>query len=59
MTYPSQTKEAFRLAKRKQRERERERLAAVNEKLEPLGVDWKELIELIVSDKVEIVTKEK
>lgn len=59
MTYPSQTQEAFRLAKRKQRERERERLAAVNEKLAAQGIDWKELMKLIVSDRVEIVIKEK
>ena len=57
--YPSRTKEAFRLQKRKQRKQEAELLQQVNERLAALNIDWKQLMRLVASGEVEIVIKEK
>ena len=59
MTYPSRTKEAFRLQKREQRKQEAELMRRVNEQLAALGIDWKQLMRMVAEDRVEIVVKEK
>ena len=41
------------------RERQAEQLAAVNAKLLPLGMDWKQLMQAIINGTVEVVPKEK
>ena len=55
--YPSRTKEAFRLQKRKQRKQEAELLQQVNERLAALNIDWKQLMLSAASGEVEIVVK--
>jgi len=57
--YPSRTREAFRLQKRKQRKQEAELLQRVNERLAAHNIDWKQLMRLVAEDRVEIVIKEK
>ena len=57
--YPSRTKEAFRLQKRKQRKQEAELLQQVNERLAALNIDWKQLMRLVASGEVIITVKEK
>jgi len=57
--YPSRTKEAFRLQKRKQRRQEAELLQRVNLQLAALGIDWKQLMRLVAEDRVIITVKEK
>ena len=59
MTYPSRTKEAFRLQKREQRKREAELLKRVNERLAAHNIDWKQLMRLVASGEVIITVKEK
>lgn len=58
MTYPSQTREAKRLRKRKHDQRKAELMRQVNEKLTAIGINHSELLRLIVEDKVEIKIKE-
>ena len=60
MTYPSQTKEAYRLAKRKQRQRQAALMEQVNAILAQKGLTHDSLLRGIVdgSVKVEVVKKE-
>ena len=55
MTYPSQTKEAYRLAKQKQRQRQAEWMALVNAKLAPQGLTHESLLRGIVDGTIEVV----
>lgn len=55
MTYPSQTKEAYRLAKQKQRQRQAALLAQVNAILTPLGLTHDSLLKGIVDGSVKIL----